>query len=213
MSVDFSVPFYSNTIDDTHCWQAAIKMVLKYFEPAKEFNWEELDVLTDKKPNLWSWPSAGLLHLSNIGYEIKIIEAFDYKRFSQEGSKYIYSEFGNEVGRSQEEHADIQQGMSLAGNLIKKGLCTNQIPQIKDILNFLDNGYIVICNINSAKLNNKDGYVGHFVVVKGYKDTQIILHDPGLPPLENRLIDFNSFQLAWAFPNDTAKNIKAVKLK
>lgn len=42
-----NVPFYSNTPDDTHCFQAVLKMVLKYFQPEKYYSFEQLDKLSD----------------------------------------------------------------------------------------------------------------------------------------------------------------------
>jgi uncharacterized protein YvpB len=70
----------------------------------------------------------------------------------------------------------------------------------------------VICLINSQKLNNKQGYVGHFVVVKGIEDDNLIIHDPGFPPIENRKISYVSFEKAWSAPDENAKNILAFKL-
>ena len=51
------VPFYTNTSDDTHCYQAGLKMILKYFIPDKDFSWEELDKFTAKVEDLWTWPT------------------------------------------------------------------------------------------------------------------------------------------------------------
>ena len=44
-----SVPFYSNTKDNTHCFQAVIKMIAETYWPDKSYSWDELDVLTQKK--------------------------------------------------------------------------------------------------------------------------------------------------------------------
>ncbi len=212
MTIDYIVPFYSNTPDNTHCWQAALKMVIKYFQPDKEYSWEELDKYTEKIGDLWTWPSAGTLWLSELGYLVKDIEVFDYKRFVTEGTIYIYKEFGEEVGKAQEMHADMKQGVVLAKKLIERSLWTKEIPTLQEIKTLLNKGYLVICNINAQTVNNKQGYVGHFVVVKGFDDNQLILHDPGSPPQENRKINYESFEKAWAYPNEKAKNLMAFKL-
>jgi len=62
-------------------------------------------------------------------------------------------------------------------------------------------------------LNKRNGYTGHFVVIKGYDGNLLTIHDPGLPPMENRRIDFQTFENSWAYPNDDAKNIIALKLR
>ncbi|MGH7246254.1 MAG: C39 family peptidase, partial [Candidatus Levyibacteriota bacterium] len=212
MTMNYKVRFYSNTPDDTHCWQASLRMVMKYFKPKEEYSWEEMDKITEKIGELWTWPIAGLLYMADKGYLVKVIEAFDYKRFIEEGSKYIYQEFGEEVANAQEKHADIQQGIPLAQKLISKGLWEKRTPVVNDIIAFLEQGYLVICNVNAAELNNKKGYVGHSVVIKGYEDNHFLLNDPGLPPQENRIVDFDIFEKAWAYPDEKAKNINAIKL-
>lgn len=212
MAIDYSVPFYSNTPDDTHCFQAALRMVLKYFEPKKEFSWEDLDKYTEKIDDLWTWPNAGLLWIASLGYEVKDIELFDYEKFVHEGVSYIYKEFGEEVGDAQENHADMQQGIILSKKLLEKNLWEKRMPNIEDIKKFLDEEYLVVCNVNAAKLNDKEGYVGHSTVMKGYTDKEFVLHDPGLPPQENRKVKFEDFEAAWAYPNENAKNIMAFKL-
>ena len=45
-----NVPFFPNTADNTHCLQAVLKMILKYFEPQKDYSFEELNILSDKAP-------------------------------------------------------------------------------------------------------------------------------------------------------------------
>lgn len=57
--VNKNIPFYSNTSDDTHCLQACLKMLLKYFYPNEEYSWEELDKLTGKKEGMWTWTMDG----------------------------------------------------------------------------------------------------------------------------------------------------------
>ena len=42
------VPFFGNP-DDTHCFQAVIRMLLKYQFSELEYSWSELDRLTGKK--------------------------------------------------------------------------------------------------------------------------------------------------------------------
>ncbi len=48
MLIQHNVPFFANP-DDTHCFQACIKMMFAYFEPEKEFSFDYLDKLSGKK--------------------------------------------------------------------------------------------------------------------------------------------------------------------
>jgi hypothetical protein len=209
--IDRDVPFYSNTPDDTHCFQASFRMVLKYFWPETEYSWEELEKITAKVEGLWTWPLAGLLWLKSQGFDVKNIEPFDYLRFINEGGKYLLDFFGEEVGDAQIQHSDVEQERRLAKGVVKNVTVVKAVPGINDIKNLLLDGYVVICNINAPAVNEQPGYSGHFVVVKGFDDEQLILHDPGLPPLENRQVKNKIFESAWAYPDQNSKNIIAVR--
>jgi hypothetical protein len=188
-------------------------MVLKFFLPEREFSWQQLDKITAKGEGLWTWPMAGLLWLQNNGFEIKDIEVFDYGRFACEGGKYLVDFFGKEVGEAQIEHSDLDQEIAYAKAFIRKITPIVRIPTIHDICQLLKGEYLLVCNVNSNTLNDKAGYVGHFVVVKGFDDSAITLHDPGLPPRENKRVDFTKFRWSWAYPNENAKNIMALRLR
>ena len=85
MTIIKPVPFFPNTTDDTHCLQAVLKMVLKYFQPEKNFSFDELDVLSDKVPGKWTWATRALINLHKMGYKLVNMEDFDYQSFSQNG--------------------------------------------------------------------------------------------------------------------------------
>jgi len=116
------------------------------------------------------------------------------------------------VGRAQIENSDIEQEREIAKKFIEKILVKKVIPTIDDLKNLLLQGYLVICHVNSRKLNNKPGYAGHAVVVKGFDDKHFFLHDPSFTS-PHRSVEFSLFEEAWAYPNDKIKNIIALKLK
>lgn len=212
MKIIKNLPFYSNTPDDTHCFQAGLKMILKFFVPNKEFSFEELDKISAKKEGLYTWPMATLIWMQEYGFEIIAIEFFDYNRFYTEGENYLIKEFGKEVGENQIKNSDIEKEKRLGMDFLKKIHTQKAIPEIDSIQKLIDKGYIVAVNLNSDILNNSDGYTGHFVVIKGYDNNSFILNDPGLPGMENRIVSLKVFKKAWAYPSEKAKNILAFKL-
>ncbi len=179
--LNYQVPFYRNTSDGTHCFQAVFKMILKYFLPQDEYSFEDQEKITAKVEGLWTWSMAGLVWLHNKGFDVKKIQAFSYKKFSEEGELYLFNFYTNEVAKAQIEHSDIPQEIKLAKKFAEVIEQEVRIPTVQEIPKFLDLGYLVGCNVNSRVLNNKPGYSGHFVVVKGYEDGMLILHDPGPP--------------------------------
>jgi len=208
-----TVPFYSNTEDNTHCYQAAFRMVLKYFLPEKDFSWEELEKITAKITGLWTWPGAGMLWMQKNNFEVMNVDTFDLERFVREGGDYLLDEFGEEMGRAQIEHSDIEQERRIIKEVIEKIKIERRVPDMGDIKNLLKEGYLIICNVNSKALNQKEGYSGHVVVLIGFNEQSFFIHDPGLPPINDREVSFKVFEKAWAYLNDKAKNILAFKLK
>lgn len=213
MDINYAVPFYSNTPDDTHCFQAGLRMVLKYFFPNEEYSWEELENITAKKEGLWTWPMAGLLWVQEKGIEVKDIEYFDYERFIQEGGKYLLSEFGEEVGHAQIQHSDIEQEQALSKKFIQHIAAEKRIPEISEIETLLEDRYIVCCNVNGRRLIGQEGYSAHLVVVKGVYEGGFFVHDPGLPPRENIQVSKETFDKAWSYPDKKARNIIAFRKK
>ncbi|MBI4226590.1 C39 family peptidase [Candidatus Roizmanbacteria bacterium] len=207
------VPFYSNTSDDTHCDQAAIRMVLKYFLPNKTFGWKKLEIFTGKKKGLWTWPMVGLINMKKMGFDVLHLTLFDYVKFAKFGLNYLREWTKDEnVVKVQNKYSDIDYEKKNALEYSKVKIQKKILPMLNDIKKLLNKGYLVVCNVNSKILNKKEGYVGHLVVVFGYNNKSLYLHDPGLPPLKNREVAYDLFLRSWEYPNAKQKNIRAFKL-
>lgn len=212
MALNYKVPFYSNTPDDTHCFQASLRMVLGYFLPKKTFSWKELEKITAKKPGLWTWATAGLLWLNKKGFEVHDIEDFDYNIFAEQGEKYLVNMFGVDVAREQVRHSDLRQEKRLAVKLAKTDIVKKVLPNFLTIKKYLREGFLVMCNVNALAMEKKKGYAGHFIVITGYDAKHLILHDPGLPARAGRKVLYDDFKRAWSYPDRTANNLIAVRL-
>ncbi len=206
------VPFYPNTPDDTHCFQAAFKIVLKFFLPEKDFSLKELEQMTAKRKGKWTWPLKGMISLKKMDFDVVNMEDFDYRKFSKNPSKYLVEKYGDKVGKIQEKHSYIPQEQEFAKEFVKLFGMQQKLPEIIDIKKHLDKGYLVMCNINSRVLNGLPGYAGHAVVIFDYDENSFYLHDPGLPPRKNRKVPFKRFMKAWAYPDEGAKNITAFRI-
>lgn len=208
-----NVPFFSNTPDDTHCVQAAFRMVLKYFFSKKTFNWEKMDQLTGKKKGLWTWPMIGLMNLKKMGFDVLHFTLFDYEKFAKLGDAYLRElNNDNNVTKAQTEHSDLDYERKNALDYSKSKIHKKILPTLEDVKDFLEKGYLLICNVNSKTLSQKEGYIGHSVVIFGYDEKNLYIHDPGLPPLKNRKVSYQIFSKAWEYTNPKQKNIRAFKL-
>ncbi|HUD20071.1 MAG TPA: hypothetical protein VMR81_06545 [Patescibacteria group bacterium] len=205
------IHFYHNTKDETHCYQASLRMILKYFLPHENFTFKQLDVMTGKKEGLWSWIMQGAIALKKRGFEIKDIESFDYKSFLHSPKEYLHTLASKDVVDTWIQYSDIEAEKRNAEKFIKEVEFEKRQPHYRDIIDLLGKKYLLICNINIKTLNRKMGYAGHFVLIFRATEHTIWLHDPGLPPRKKRRVTRRVFEEAWAYPNEKAKNIVAFK--
>ncbi len=207
-----SIPFYANTPDDTHCFQAALRMILKYYFPDKEYTWTELEKFTAKKEGLWTWVTQGIINMRKLGFEVILREVFDYQKFIEKGGEYLLEKNGLEVSIEQIEHSDIAQEQKIANEYIRLFGNRNIPATITELKTLIDKKYIIIANVNANKLNGKQGYTGHFVVIYSYDQNNLFLHDPGLPPKKARKVLLIDFMKAWEYPTRDSKGFIAFKL-
>ena len=204
------IPFFPNTGDGTHCFQASLMMAFGVVMPDKKFTYDELDQISAKQPGKWTWPTAAMLWMLENGLEVKLIEDFDYKEFVERGEDYIVERYGREVGEAQAKNSDIERELDFSRRFMKIAPLETRIPTLDDIQSELNRGAVVIVNLNSAILNDKNGYAGHFVVVTDINDEVIRIHDPGLPPHSDMEVPVKKFLDAWAYPGERDKNILSI---
>lgn len=188
-------------------------MVLEYYRPSEIFTWDELDTYTDKVDGMWTWPLAGMVWLDSIGFEIANIESFDYRFFVRDPHTYLKDYYGAEVAAAQEEHSNIAREVSHALKLLETLPSTlmQDLPTLELLKHYLDRGYLLICNVNSHVLHQRLGYTGHFVLVYGYSDDELFLHDPGLPGQASVHVSYDVFESAWSYPDKRARNMLTVR--
>ncbi len=117
------VPFYSNSEDNKHCYEAVLKMILKYFFPNSDYSWDELNKITGKKDGLYTWPQYSYISMKNLGFKVKVISIFDYDKFIEKGLEYIKEELDKEIAEEQEKNSDITfeiDNVKKLKNLIEK---------------------------------------------------------------------------------------------
>lgn len=194
-----TIPFYSNAKDDTHCYQACLKMILKHIFPKKNFTFKKLDKLTNKPKAKWSWYPAGLVSLHKMKLIVKLYSMFDYKKFSQEGKKYIYSLFPKENAETIIENSDILSAVKDTKRMLKRKIFRKERIDFIKVEEFFKRSYDIILWVNSGLLNRTNKFTGHFVVLIGFDKNYIYVHDPGLPPRPNRKVSKKHFLKAWEY--------------
>ena len=127
------VSFYSNTPDDTHCFQAALRMVLKYFMPAQEYDFEKLDEMTDKKDGLWTWPIRGIINLHKMGFQIIDDDYVDLDALAKDPTDYLVKRYGKEVGEAQIKNSDLDSIVTALKEYEILNIHRERIPTLEEI--------------------------------------------------------------------------------
>lgn len=208
-------PFYPNTEDNTHCFQAVIKMICGSYLPDQNHSWERIDKVTNKEKGKWTWPMSGYIWLAQQGLGVTSMSLFDFRAFCERGYDYFLEEFGKEIADQQQANTNMSLGQQLALAYLENKNITNiqSLPSVQDLKTRIDRDSLIVCNVNQHALNNHSGYSGHFVLLYAYDDKGFVLHDPGLPSKEARFVQYQSFEKAWAYPDVHAQNFVAVRVK
>lgn len=196
-----NIPFYSAFPTPghplgVHCVETSLKMILKYFEPDKDYSIEALEEITGKQPEKGSWSFQWSIWFTNHGYKVKHYTTFDFEVFITDGIDYIRRAYGDEVADWQAQNTDVELARSQAREFLEKVEVVAKKPTIDDIRKEHGNLSLAKPMVNSRVLNNKGGYEGHSVVILDVDGENIWFHDPGLPALENRKASHELFQKA-----------------
>jgi len=206
-----NIPFHPNTGDGTHCFQAVLMMALAKLMPDREFSYEDLDLISRKKPGMWTWPTAAMLWMTGEGLEPGLIEEFDYRAFVDRGGDYLIERYGEEVGRAQMAMSDIETECEIAREFVDVAPIEYRIPTVDDIKKKIDDDCVVIVNLNSAALQELEGYSAHFVVICEVDEKNITLHDPGLPARPDLKVSTDVFERAWGYPTLRDRNLLFIR--
>ncbi|MFZ2126206.1 MAG: hypothetical protein WAV04_01725 [Candidatus Microsaccharimonas sp.] len=204
-----NVPFVSNTPDDTHCLQAAYMSIAMYFDPNFSINMEEWSRLTGYEEGKGTWANAGLVWFRENGYDVKHYELFDFNEFMKHPKEYMIELSGEEAGTWGYEHTNVPAEIERMKKLLEANIVEQREPSLTDVKRFLDEGYLVRVTVNCERLDGREGYVGHAIVITSCTDSYVTFHDPGLPPIPNRQVSIDEFELAWS---DQAKELDAIRL-
>jgi len=174
-------PFYEN-FDGTHCYQCSIRGMLEYFQPEKVWTWDEMDVLTGKRPNLYTWLFKSCADLPELGYEMVVITDLDIKAFAENPEQAIRDFYSPEGAADQIANTDLASEQADATRMLQKlGTVTihHRSYTADDIRDLLAEGYLVMPQINPYKLYDKQGYAGHAILLYDIDGDDAIFHDSG----------------------------------
>jgi 23S rRNA pseudouridine1911/1915/1917 synthase len=201
------VPFYANHEDNMHCMLAAYRSVIDYFLK-REASWEELEKLSGYSPGRAAWTVQALVGMLDMGFNIRMIEPFDYQRYMKEGESYLKTRYSDEELQWYYKYSNIREIRPLIPPFLKRVDSECRIATLRDIDDMLDDGRLVFVTVNSRKLNGKEGFASHALLVTDRQGDAYIAHDSGgktAQPQPNREISRQQLQEAMGGKNNTAE--------
>lgn len=187
-------------------------MILKHFTNRDVPEWNEWCKITGFEPGKGTWPTASLLWFNQNGFDVKHIELFDFNELTQNGVKYLREHFNPDQVEWIIDHTNIEVEQERAKLIAAESICEHRAPKIDDIKAFIDNGYLIRAHVNARTLNNREGYVGHSIVVFSYDNNGFVIHDPGLPAKPNRHVPYDTFEKAFFTDGPESGELDAIKL-
>ncbi|QQR92531.1 MAG: C39 family peptidase [Candidatus Iainarchaeum archaeon] len=170
------VPYYMMPQDDPgHCYQVSMKVVLEYFLH-KQFPLEELDRLTGRKGDFWTWGAQVVSALDELGLRVKYYSSADIAPF-MEGADYMRRAYPNAAEKAISK-TDMPVMIRATKNVVGSGLFEIRKLSTSDICDHLRQGNLVIVNLDLNVLYRKPGaYGGHSIVVVGYDADAMYVHE------------------------------------
>jgi len=189
------IPFYVNNGDGKQCMQVAMQCVIKHFL-RKEYSLDQLDQLTNRKSDYWTFTAQIVTVLYDLGLDVKYYSNESLELFLG-GEVYFRQHFGKDADKIL-SLTDMPAVISSINSLLKYNLFEKKSMSLLEIEEHLNNGHVPLVLMDYNKIIQKKGlYQGHFVVVTGFDDGYIYYHESGPKnPEPNKKIRKELFQEA-----------------
>lgn len=209
-----NVDFVPNTDDNTHCLQASVKMTLRFFDSNFDRDLDFFDAYTGKSEKFaYTWPLRTALNAALDGFHVVYIDELNLEALSKDPYQTLLEAYGEEIASDQCKNSDMVSVVSDAKELLLSRNVEIQfrVPNTDDLRRLLDDGYLLILNVNSRAMRGAEGYMGHFITVYGYDENRFSIHNPGLPPEKNVRVSDADLNRGWSYPSEKYRNILALK--
>ena len=197
----YDVPFVGNDENPSDkCVPAVVAMALGYFMPEQKFTMSEVERMCGYVPGKGTWKTQLLLSLNELGFLTRWIEDFDHHKFAADPEGYLTTILDKEALDWQIKNSDLPLEADRMKQYLDKGLPLEQRKGTRqDIKDLLNGGWLVMLEVNENVIAGTPGYLGHVVLVIGYDDKNVTIHNPdgnnGNKP--NQVITWDLLEVAW----------------
>lgn len=210
------VPPFRVNPDGFRCLQCTLHMALHHLVGAEAPDLDALDRATHRRPGEGTWTHAAYLALARFpALHAVAYDAFDYRAFAARPLPTLLNTFPPSVAVGMAQGFDLVAAAALARRLLDE--CpvdlVPQPPTLRDVHRHLDEGWLLIANLNAAALDREPGITGHSVLVYDRDGSDLIAHDPGVDGhgTPSRRIAPAVFERAWSFMGDKNRELLAIR--
>lgn len=198
------VPFYANHPDGTHCMLAAYRSVFAYFWH-RELSWKELETRSGYQPGRAAWTIKILTYMAEHGFDIRMIEPFDYQRYLKEGEPYLAERYPAQQLQWYYDHSNVRDIRPFIPAFARHVAHECRQATLQDIDDMLAEGRLVFVTVNSRALHDREGFVSHALLITGKDGDAYIAHDSGPPPQSGSRIPASLLWRAMGGDQNTAE--------
>ena len=177
----------ANKKDGWYCVTAVLLSLYQYYFNEKN-SYEGFEDIMRTMVGKDTWTFPGYLFFAKKGVEIKSIEKFDYSKYLIEKDEYIKREFNENIAKWLIEGSNMEEVEECIPEYLKLVKRETREAKIDDIDNMLNEGFVTLVMLNACKLDERDCFSSHAVlVVSKYPDGDYEVNDPGLPPRKRKI--------------------------
>lgn len=175
----------------------------------------EMDRLTRfPGDGIGTWPYHAAVELTRLGFEVVIHECFDLEQFSSAPQSYLRSMYPGRLGDDEASSADLPNVVTDAerariSNDVKR---ITAVPEISDLRRYLDQGFLVLCNVTYHVLLGQPFESMHWVLVHNCSDANVSFITPHLEKTTARCVPLKTFEAIWSYPTATTRSVLAVRM-
>jgi len=139
---------------------------------------DELDKLTGRKENFWTYTPQIVSVLYDLGLNLKFYSKEDLEPFL-EGESFIRKHFGKDADKIL-KFTDIPILVRAIKKLLNYNIFEKRVLSLEEIEKHIKQGHVPMVIIDYNKIiRKKDFYQGHFVIVTGFDEEYIYYHESG----------------------------------
>lgn len=179
------------------CGQACASMIVKYYFPDFEPDFDEINKIIHHKKDTYTFPPQLSILLDHFGIKSKVFSSDDIKRSDED-----HDQFKRWYGKDFEhetKNIDLNNFDWMVDEMRRKNLFTLKTIKFEELLELFHQGSLVGIPIDWNTLVNKNGpYEGHFILISGVENGDILIHDPDIGP--HQKYSKEQLKKAWQHP-------------